>query len=375
VPTRLEGNRPMRYDSATARRLARKAIKKVYQHASSKPLAKASAREKELIAQRQELARQFRETYGVNLNDKSHYPYFIGAFDTVASVASWSSLLVTAGVGLAIAASLATLLWAFWPSYTPWFGNYLGDALARLLTFFWLDRRNWSSWFLLALALSVIVALVIYLKEQMKFAPSADRKRPWRTFSISFSRIQFEDMTLNDHVAYARHAIAIDEDRASFNRVPWGGKSSRPERDEDGINTFEQIWFAGTHGDIGGIFAENESRLSDIALGWMVDAAVSIRNGLKVDRSVLRIYPAHDAMQHDQRKVGLPIVTRWLGWTWSRAPREIPWGAPLHPTVFERFRQQEVLQLDAMAPYRPDGLTYDIRVMRYYPPPGPIPRS
>lgn len=368
VPTRLEGNRPMRYDSATARRLARKAVKKVYQHASSKPLAQANAREKELIAQRQELARQYRETYGVNLNDTSNYPYFIGAFDTVASVASRGSLFAAAAAGFAIAASIATVLWGFGPEYTPWFGSYLGNALADLLALLWLDPGSWWSWFLLVLGLVAIVTLAIYLKGQIKFAPTADRKRPWRTFSISFSRIQFEDMTLNDNVAYARHAIAIDEDRASFNRVPWGGKSSRREHDEDGVNTFEQIWFAGNHGDIGGIFAENESRLSDIALAWMVDAAVSIRNGLKIDRAVLRLYPAHDAMQHDQRKVGLPIVTRWLGWTWSRSPREIPWGAPLHPSVFERFRLEEVLQLDAMVPYRPEGLRYDIRVMRHYPP-------
>jgi hypothetical protein len=34
---------------------------------------------------------------------------------------------------------------------------------------------------------------------------------------------------------------------------------------------FDQIWFAGNHADIGGSYPENESRLSDIALDWMVD--------------------------------------------------------------------------------------------------------
>lgn len=61
VPTRLENGVPMKYDSATAHRLAKIAVKKVYQHTASVPLAKATPRQKELMEQRNELARQFRK--------------------------------------------------------------------------------------------------------------------------------------------------------------------------------------------------------------------------------------------------------------------------------------------------------------------------
>jgi len=54
---------------------------------------------------------------------------------------------------------------------------------------------------------------------------------------------------------------------------------------------FEQVWFPGVHADIGGGYLENEARLSDIALGWMVAAASIIPDGLKHDGSVLKLWP------------------------------------------------------------------------------------
>jgi uncharacterized protein (DUF2235 family) len=367
VPTRLEDGAPMKYDSATARRLAKIAVKKVYQHTASKPLAKATPRETELMGQRRELARQFRERYGVNLDDKSNYPFFIGVFDTVASVASTGALVVVAGIALALAAAAATLLWLFYPSYSPWFGDFVGDTLGSVLGLFRLDPSRWWGWFVFILGIFAAAGLLWYLKEQVKFAPSADPKRPWRTLSMSFGRMRFEDKTLNDNVAYARHAISIDEDRASFTRVGWGAiDATRPYQDAQGIITFRQYWFAGNHGDVGGSFPETESRLSDIALKWIVDAAAGIKDGLKIDASVLRLYPSSAGMQHDQRKVGFPVLTSRFGLTWKQKIRDVRTDATLHESVYERFDCKEVLHLDAMAPYRPENLRKHVRLTAYY---------
>ena len=66
-------------------------------------------------------------------------------------------------------------------------------------------------------------------------------------------------------VAFGRHAMAIDEYRETFARVPWGGSGTiRTSGKEDVLEPFEQVWFAGNHSDIGGSYPENESRLSDI---------------------------------------------------------------------------------------------------------------
>ncbi len=120
---------------------------------------------------------------------------------------------------------------------------------------------------------------------------------------------------------------------------------------------FEQVWFAGNHSDIGGSYAEDESRLSDIALKWMFDAANEV--GLLYDPAVLRCYPDATAMQHDEAKSSIFSLARKK----TRAPfRE----APLHPTVTQRFEAQEVLQYDVMAPYRPEGLKHHKSVGHYY---------
>ncbi|MHA1158962.1 MAG: phospholipase effector Tle1 domain-containing protein, partial [Alphaproteobacteria bacterium] len=181
-------------------------------------------------------------------------------------------------------------------------------------------------------------------------------------------RMRFEDKTLNGDVKYARHAMSIDEDRASFARVGWGSsKSTRPEKDAQGINTFEQIWFAGNHADVGGSYPEVESRLSDISFGWMVDAATQIENGIEVDESVLSLHPTADGMQHDERKKGFPVLTKWFGITWKRAPRTVPGPeAKLHDSVYERTELPAVLQYDVLAPYRPDALRKQKRLAHLY---------
>ena len=110
IPTLLESGAPMKYDEATARRLAKIAVKKIYQHAASVPRGRATPRENELMDQRLVLARLFREAYGSRQDDGSDYPYFIGVFDTVAAIASRGSLLVLALATAVIAVIAATLL-------------------------------------------------------------------------------------------------------------------------------------------------------------------------------------------------------------------------------------------------------------------------
>ena len=118
-----------------------------------------------------------------------------------------------------------------------------------------------------------------------------------------------------------------------------------------------QLWFAGNHSDIGGSYSENESRLSDISLQWMLEAAVTA--GLQYDPSVLKLYPDPTGPQHDE--------TRSSRIHWAKKFREIPDDAPLHPSVIERFEAAEVLDYDTMRPYRPENLREHNAVKAYYP--------
>jgi uncharacterized protein (DUF2235 family) len=86
----------------------------------------------------------------------------------------------------------------------------------------------------------------------------------------------FHDNTIGPHVEYGLHAMAIDERRRAFPPTAWiieeGKSGDRPN--------VEQVWFAGSHSNIGGGY--RRSGLADLALIWMI-ARVSERTDLEFD--------------------------------------------------------------------------------------------
>ena len=210
------------------------------------PLAKATARQKELIDQRTELARQFRETYASRRDDKSDYPFFIGVFDTVASIASKGSLNIMFAAILALAATAATAFWLNQPVAEIVFGSKVGGFFSSLAALIHFDTASWWQWFGAVISAFVLVVFLWYVTQQVKFAPSADPKKPWRTINISFGRMSFEDKTLNDNVRYARHAISTDENPAAFQRVGFGAASgNRPKQRRAGYRYIPTILVCG----------------------------------------------------------------------------------------------------------------------------------
>ena len=166
-------------------------------------------------------------------------------------------------------------------------------------------------------------------------------------------------------VRFARHAMAIDEYRRDFVRVPWGGSGTVADGEPGEPEPFQQIWFAGNHADIGGSYPENESRLSDITLKWMADF---IERGLPaearvhVDRSVLRYAPACSGMMHDECMVGMAGTPLH----WYPADRDVPAEATLHETVYERLKMREVRNFIGYGPYRPAPLRNHSKAKVYY---------
>lgn len=74
---------------------------------------------------------------------------------------------------------------------------------------------------------------------------------------------RFHDTALSRMVANARHAVAIDEQRATFAPTLWSQSDPR--------TNLKQIWFPGVHCDVGGGYVE--TGLSDGALDWMMTEA------------------------------------------------------------------------------------------------------
>jgi hypothetical protein len=85
-------------------------------------------------------------------------------------------------------------------------------------------------------------------------------------------------------------------------------------------------------------------------------------NGIKVDRSFLKLTPDARGPQHDAREPG------YLGerFKWAKALRKIDHDAILHPTVYERFAAQKVQHFYEMKAYRPENLSEHDKLKQYY---------
>jgi uncharacterized protein (DUF2235 family) len=88
-----------------------------------------------------------------------------------------------------------------------------------------------------------------------------------RLFDFVNRRFQFHDVELSSWVEAAYQALAIDERRGPFEPAVWHPQPQSVEQ------KLAQLWFAGVHSDVGGGYVD--SRLSDIALLWMVEHATA----------------------------------------------------------------------------------------------------
>lgn len=96
---------------------------------------------------------------------------------------------------------------------------------------------------------------------------------------------EFHSANIGPNVRVGVHALAHDERRVAFTPVPW----TTTEADRARV---EQVWFPGTHGDIGGQLGGVAAArgLSNLTLGWMLDRAEA--EGLPLPKDWRARFPA-----------------------------------------------------------------------------------
>jgi uncharacterized protein (DUF2235 family) len=335
IPTQgKDGVALPRYGKAL-RAIADEAVAKVYEHGSGKEDSDGVYKKERL-----EKARRFRAQYASGTELESNtVPYFIGVFDTVAALGAsgrrWVLMfaLLTAAIG-AFAGTIAFIL-----ALMPWF-TFLPSF---------------------AFVIAVILAIVAmgFWKTSYK---SIDNYPPGKnSWHLVLKRLRFYDKSLNKRVQYARHAIAIDETRLDFDRVPWASANDAPTKVEGKPEWLKQWWFVGNHSDIGGSYPEDESRLSDIALQWMADEASSLPQPIILDRSKLNLFPDAGGMQHCEIKAMRDSYPNWwpakLRQVWKERLREIKPEAMLHPSVLQRLSLNNVAAYGISGQYLPGNLS------------------
>lgn len=349
IPQHMQDGSPLRRDPKSLQKLAEHAVKDVYQFCPSYRRNDTKGYRHFLLETRDLIAAKFRREHGssrtvAETEQANVFPYFIGVFDTVAALGH--KYLGPALVAIGIAA-LVGLHWAgrALEPFFPWAG-----WAARILSY-----------------LGVAAALIGFLMNYLKMAPPLPRyslARRLLTLHLAPPKHKFYDTTLNPNVGYAKHAISIDENRADFKRVPWSPTAEKQDqRDAQGNLFFEQVWFPGVHADVGGGYLENEARLSDVALNWMVAGASLIPDGLKHDGGVLRLFPNPAGQQHNEQAGGfLKAGLRQL----PVDPNTGASSSPIHKSVYRRFEVGPVLLFDRMAAYLPDNMRVHVDFRHYF---------
>lgn len=153
-----------------------------------------------------------------------------------------------------------------------------------------------------------------------------------KAVGILRSKVSWPDTRRLPNVVQTRHAVSLDE-----KRNPYREYLVEPKPPE----TVREVWFAGVHSDVGGTF-EDDHRLADISLKWMVEHAIDA--GLSVDPKVVRRYSTVTADN------ALGRVHR-MGWVWMiltyRKRPITPVNARIHSSVLNRLRTDPKYKLRA----------------------------
>ena len=143
---------------------------------------------------------------------------------------------------------------------------------------------------------------------------------------------RFHDFTLHPSVRNAYHALSIDDDRQWFLPTIWDARSYKEQK-------IEQVWFSGSHTDVGGGF--EEAGLSDITLEWMVQKAVA--HGIRLYMRSIRYWNfcvAPDATDKDHPpRAGKGKYYPFAQREWPKTAEETFGKPKVHQSVLDRAKE------------------------------------
>jgi uncharacterized protein (DUF2235 family) len=149
------------------------------------------------------------------------------------------------------------------------------------------------------------------------------------------------------NVETACHALAIDERRRPFKEYRF---TEAAVAAADG--RFQEMWFAGVHGDIGGQ-NRDDSQLPDIAFSWMVKQAHTAGLEINEKRYEQMLGVGVSADLPDDRALGVIHPNQmawWLAGGWRQRPIRV--NDLIHPSVRYRIEATK----NNRKPYRPRNL-------------------
>lgn len=168
----------------------------------------------------------------------------------------------------------------------------------------------------------------------------------------------------NPSVASVRHAVALDEKRTMFQPQLWPlGNKHRPhlfQEKSEIAQDAKEVWFVGSHGDVGGGYPESKSAIAKFPLAWMIGEAKRLnlriktrtvntivlgKNGDKyvapdatapINNSMTSVWPVLEFIPRFKR-VHVPTRRKQIAGLYipKFEERYVPEGAHLHSSVLE----------------------------------------
>ncbi|KAL7626971.1 hypothetical protein AAE478_003746 [Parahypoxylon ruwenzoriense] len=102
--------------------------------------------------------------------------------------------------------------------------------------------------------------------------------------------VEFYNTRLSNKIEHGFHALALDETRGPFSPTLW---ERQPEEQDN--SDLRQVWFPGSHGNIGGGWADQG--VANITLAWMMDQFASVGCEF-IDDALERLYDRNVQYYH-----------------------------------------------------------------------------
>lgn len=134
------------------------------------------------------------------------------------------------------------------------------------------------------------------------------------------ARYKFHDTSLTHLVESARHAVALDERRVLFEPSLWNNLDANGEHiglnrgDTSPTRPYQQTWFVGDHGMVGG--SAKTRALSEITLTWIWEGAAQLGLRLKPGERIpqVRTNPSSPTREIDDTGMLYRLIPALMAW-------------------------------------------------------------
>jgi len=119
---------------------------------------------------------------------------------------------------------------------------------------------------------------------------------------------------ISDRIEWARHALALDEQRESFEPMLWN-ENNRPAADTIDDERLSQVWFPGVHANVGGGYPDDVQAFT--SLNWILDESEK-HDGLRYVEAERDQYQVNINAPINDNRGGAGNAYRY-------APRQLEW--------------------------------------------------